>query len=236
MHGKARIVVDERERQSGVAEKLSTLGTIVDFKQLDVGDYIVATDCAIERKSVQDLIKSIYDGRLFIQCSQLSAHYNRPILVLEGSTDSIERLVDNPMVFYGALASIALDFRIPIIHTTSVNHTAEVLVALANRVIKNGKTGPLLMKVKKGNQTQIQQLTILTSLPGVGNKLAVRLLKKFKTPIKALNASTAELASIEGMGYTRAAKIRKVLDTHDTDKKGICQTALDGYDVDNNNT
>lgn len=232
MKGKVRIVADERERQSGVPDELSRLNVQVDYKQLDVGDYIVAPDSAVERKSIRDLMNSIYDGRLFTQCSELVTHYSKPILIVEGSTDSLEKVTNNPMVFYGALASLALDFRLSIIHTSSAENTAKALAALASRILKDDKAGPLLKKIKKGNPVHIQQLSILASLPGVGNKLAVRLLKKFKTPMKALNASTAELARVEGMGYARASKLRKILDTIQADEKGESQTALDGYDGD----
>lgn len=228
MKENARIVVDERERQSGIPDELVKLKAVIDFAQLEVGDYIVAPDSAVERKSIRDLVKSIYDGRLFSQCSELVAHYAKPVLIIEGSNDMFEEVVDNPMVIYGALASVALDFRIAVIHTPSVSHTARALVAMAGRASK-GKPGPLLRKVKKSNPVQIQQLSILASLPGVGDKLAKRLLLKFKTPIKALNASTAELARVEGMGYARASKLRKVLDQMQVDSKGE-QTALDGYD------
>ena len=226
---KVRIVVDERERQSSIPDELFKLKTVVDFAQLEVGDYIVAPDSAVERKSIRDLVKSIYDGRLFAQCSELVTHYAKPVLIVEGSNDMFESVVDNPMVIYGALASVALDFRIAIIHTPSASHTAKALIAMANRALKE-KRGPLLQKVKKSNPVQLQQLSILASLPGVGDKLAMRLLAKFKTPIKALNASTAELARVEGMGYARASKLRKVLDQIRVDSKGE-QTALDGYDA-----
>ena len=232
MKGKARIVADERERQSGVPDELARLNVQVDYKQLDVGDYIVAPDSAVERKSIRDLMNSIYDGRLFTQCSELVTHYSKPILIVEGSTDSLEKVTNNPMVFYGALASLALDFRLSIIHTSSAENTAKALAALASRILKDYKTGPLLKKIKKSNPVHIQQLSILASLPGVGDKLAVRLLKKFKTPIKTLNASTAELARVEGMGYARASKLRKILDAIHADEKGESQTALDGYDGD----
>lgn len=224
-----RIVVDERERQSGVPDELTRLKAMVDFAQLEVGDYIVATDSAIERKSVRDLVKSIYDGRLFTQCSELVTHYAKPVLVVEGSNEVFERIVDNPMVIYGALASVALDFRIAVIHTPSASHTAKALIAMANRALKE-KRGPLLQKVRKGNHLKVQQLSILASLPGVGDKLAVRMLEKFKTPIKVLSASTAELARVEGMGYARALKLRKVLDNIQVDNAGE-QTALDGYET-----
>ena len=224
-----RIVADERERQSGIPDELINLKAVVDFAQLQVGDYIVASDSAVERKSIRDLVQSIYDGRLFAQCSELVTHYAKPVLIVEGSNEMFERSIDNPMVIYGALASVALDFRIAIIHTPSASHTAKALIAMANRTLKE-KQGPLLRKVKKSNPVRMQQLSILASLPGVGDKLAVRLLTKFKTPMKVLNASTAELARVEGMGLARATRARKVLDQVQVDSKNE-QTALDGYET-----
>ncbi|MFY3740122.1 MAG: DNA excision repair protein ERCC-4 [Candidatus Nitrosomirales archaeon] len=224
-----RIVADERERQSGIPDELVNLKAVVDFAQLQVGDYIVASDSAVERKSIRDLVQSIYDGRLFTQCSELVTHYAKPVLIVEGSNEMFERVIDNPMVIYGALASVALDFRIAIIHTPSASHTAKALIAMANRALKE-KSGPLLRKVKKSNPLKMQQLSILASLPGVGDKLAVRLLTKFKTPLKVLNASTAELSRVEGMGLARATKLRKVLDQVQVDSKNE-QTALDGYET-----
>lgn len=226
---RVRIVVDERERQSGIPDELAKLKAMVDFAQLKVGDYIVAPDSAVERKSIRDFVKSIYDGRLFAQCSELVTHYAKPVLIVEGCNDAFERLVDSPMVIYGALASVALDFRIAVIHTPSASHTARALIAMASRTLKE-KQGPLLRKVRKSNPVKIQQLSILASLPGVGDKLATRMLEKFQTPMKALSASTAELARVEGMGYARASRLRKVLDHVQVDSKGK-QTALDGYDT-----
>ena len=89
----ARIVVDERERRSGIPDLLRQAGAIIDFAQLKVGDYVVSPKTAIERKTIQDLLNSIYDGRLFVQCSQLNEHYAKPVLIVEGN---IVDLMDIP--------------------------------------------------------------------------------------------------------------------------------------------
>jgi DNA excision repair protein ERCC-4 len=72
--------------------------------------------------------------------------------------------------------------------------------------------GPLLRKIKKSKQEYLQQLSVLSSLPGVGSKLGARMLEEFNTPKRALNASVAELAKIPGFGRMRAQKVREVLD------------------------
>ena len=80
---RVRIVVDERERKSGIPDLLRRAGAIIDFA-LKVGDYVISPETAIERKT-QDLLNSIYDGRLFIQCSRLNEHYVKPVLIVEGN-------------------------------------------------------------------------------------------------------------------------------------------------------
>jgi DNA excision repair protein ERCC-4 len=64
----------------------------------------------------------------------------------------------------------------------------------------------------------------------VGEKLAVRMLKKFRTPIRALNASAAELATIQGFGLARAERLRKILDTSDGAKQVMQRTLFDNED------
>jgi DNA excision repair protein ERCC-4 len=220
-----RIVVDEREKNSGIPELLKNAGAIIDFAQLKVGDYVVSPETAVERKTVRDLVSSIYDGRLFVQCSDLVAHYQKPLLVVQGNiaelaeipedTDrDVKKLAERMPLAYDALATVATEFRIPIIHTPTAEQTAQLLVTLVNKSLREGKaTGPLLKKIKKENPVYIQQLSVLSSVPGVGDKLAARMLEKFHTPKRALNASAAELATIPGFGLARAERVRRILDS-----------------------
>jgi DNA excision repair protein ERCC-4 len=238
-----RIVVDERERNSNIPELLRNAGAVIDFTQLKVGDYVVSSETAVERKTVRDLISSIYDGRLFLQCSDLVKHYQKPLLVVQGNIAELAEAPEDmgdmdtklhaermPLA-YDALITVATEFRIPIIHTPSAEQTAQLLVTLVNRSLSEGKaTGPLLRKIKKENPIYIQQLSVLASLPGVGEKLAARMLKKFHTPIRALNASAAELATIPGFGLTRAERVRKILNTPDNVKQLLQRTLFDNQE------
>jgi DNA excision repair protein ERCC-4 len=239
-----RIVVDERERSSNIPELLKNAGAVIDFTQLKVGDYVVSSETAVERKTVRDLISSIYDGRLFVQCSDLVRFYQKPLLVVQGNIadlaqtsedmedpDDIKLHTERMSLAYDALITVAMEFRIPIIHTPSAEQTAQLLVTLVNRSLQEAKaTGPLLRKIKKENPIQIQQLSVLASLPGVGEKLAARMLKKFHTPIRALNASAAELATIPGFGLARAERVRKVLNTSNNVKQVVQSTLFDNQD------
>ena len=218
-----RIVVDEREKSSRIPTLLRQAGAAIDFAQLQVGDYVVSSETAVERKTVHDLLTSIYDGRLLVQCSQLLEHYAKPVMVIEGNIlnlaesrdydDNLRISRERIHLVYLAMAKIALDFRIPMISAPSSEFTAHLLVTMVNKSLEEGKSkGPLLKRIKKTNPVLLQQLSILSSLPGIGDKLALRMLERFLTPQRALTASAAELARIPGFGSARAIKVRKILD------------------------
>ncbi|HKC78834.1 MAG TPA: ERCC4 domain-containing protein [Nitrosopumilaceae archaeon] len=219
-----RIIVDEREKKSGIPDLLRAVGVNIELKNLSVGDYIVAPETIIERKSIQDFISSVFDGRLFDQCNRLKEHFEHPVILMEGNVDQIEELTENPLVFYGAISSVILDFKIPIIPTPNASHTAKLLIAMCTR--QENKKGPFLKKIKKSDNLQKQQLSVLCSLPGVGEKLATRMLERFGSPTNTLKASYTELSKIKGMGESRAQKIRKMLDAENKSKEKIDQKTL----------
>lgn len=217
-----RIVVDERERRSRIPGLLRQAGAVTDFAHLKVGDYVISAETAIERKTINDLLNSVYNGRLLVQCSELVQHYTKPVIIIEGnilnlSDGAVEGIIDDNERIYlisETLAKVALDFRIPIINAPYAEYTSQLLVAMVNKALKEGTNkGPLLKRIKKTNPVQIQQLLILSSLPGIGDKLAVRMLERFLTPQRALTASAAELSRIPGFGTARALKVRKILDS-----------------------
>ena len=221
---KLRIVVDEREKKSGIPDILKGIGINLEIKTLPVGDYIVAPETVVERKTISDLVSSVFDGRLFDQCSRLKEHYQFPILLIEGDIDEIEKLIENPFVFYGAISSIAIDFKIPVIPTPNASHTSKLLIAMCSR--KNTIGGPFIKKIRKSNNLRKQQLSMLCSLPGVGEKTAIRMLEKFGTPLKVLSSSVTELSKISGLGEARAKNIKKILKAQSKHLKKVNQKTL----------
>jgi DNA excision repair protein ERCC-4 len=219
-----RMVVDERERKSGIPDLLKQIGIKVEMMNLPVGDYIVASETVVERKSVSDFISSVFDGRLFDQCNRLKEHFEHPAIIIEGNVDEIDKITENPLVFYGAMSSVVLDFKIPVIPTPNASHTAKLLISMCAR--QGTVKGPFLKKIRKSGDLQQQQLSILSSLPGVGEKLASRMLEKYGSPSSSLNASSLELSKINGMGESRAQKIRKILDAESKNAKKTDQKTL----------
>jgi len=209
-----RVVADERERKSGVPEKLSKLDVRVYFSQLAVGDYVVTPEIAAERKSLRDFVSSVYDGRLFSQASSLSTAFKKPYIIVEGDITQLGGLVKNTSSYYGAVASVTLAYDLRLLHTANPDETAAALAAL----VRNSRARPLppglVQAPPKSKDEAQQQLYLVSSLPGVGMKLARRMLNRHGTPRRVMALTEAQLAMVPGLGPKRASKIVHVLDTN----------------------
>lgn len=205
------IYVDHREAKSGVTRELSKLNVEIETTTLSVADYQVSQELAVERKSTQDFVKSVIDKRLYKQAKELVENFKKPLIILEGENLYASGL--HPNAIRGALASLAVDFGIPIIPTRSPEDTGAMLYRLALREQKdNSKEIGLRTEKKPLNQWE-QQLYIIESLPNVGPVTARKLLEEFMTVKNVINASKDDLKKIDGIGDKIAQKIRDVVDS-----------------------
>jgi len=205
-----RIVVDERERSSQVVVELSNLGASLQFDTIEVGDYILSEDIAVERKTSKDFASSIVDGRLFEQAKQLKDTFLSPVLLLEGS-DLLTESGLHPNALRGALISIMFDYGIPILQVPTPQEAAMYLFRIAQREQVEHKRFPRVREARKPLSIKESQLYLLSGLPHVEKTTAGKLLKKFGSPLKVFNKSAAELMEVEGIGKIKANKIREVL-------------------------
>ncbi len=67
--GKPIIIVDSRELGSPTTRELSKHEILITQETLSIGDFIISDRTAIERKTAEDFVASIIDGRLFEQIS-----------------------------------------------------------------------------------------------------------------------------------------------------------------------
>jgi DNA excision repair protein ERCC-4 len=212
----SRVVADEREKAGGVPEELAKLNVRVYFSRLPVADYILSPEIAVERKSVRDLVSSVYDSRLFYQAARISASYAKPYLLIEGDSMEVEHLTKNMKSFYGAIANVTLAYGLRVIYTANVKETAMAIAEL----LSHARAKPLSVVPSadppKAKSVPQQQLYLVSSIPGVGRKLAERLLRKYGTPRRVMSLTAGELALTQGIGWKRAEKIKEMLDTRFT--------------------
>jgi len=213
--GTLTVIVDYREKSSRVPEALELLGVKVFYRNLTVGDYILSEVHAVERKTVRDFVSSLYSGRLFDQALRLTEAYIEPILIVEGNLQEALETVENPRAIWGAIASLSLKHRkFHIFFTGDEGQTAELIYALARQASTRPRhLGPVVKQRKKLGSLGEAQLAVVCSLPGVGPKLAERLLKTFKTVRRVYTASARELTLVEGLSLQKAEVIARLLDS-----------------------
>ena len=205
------IYVDQREFSSGIDKKLEELNAEVRKKQLEVGDYVASNRTAIERKTKKDFINSIIDKRLFEQAENLKKSFTHPIIIIEGNNNHLKNRRIHPNALRGAIASIALEYEIPILHTDNKNETASLIYRIAYREQIKEKRNVRVKGKKTPKMIPEQQLNLVQSIPGIGPELAESLLEEFKTIEEIVKASKTQLKKVEGVGEKKAKEIRKLL-------------------------
>jgi len=224
----ARVVADERERASGVPEELSRLNVRVYFSRLPVADYVLNPELAVERKSVRDLVSSVYDSRLFYQAAKLSAAYAKPFLLVEGDSKEVESLAKNLKSFYGAIANVTLAYGLRVLYTANPKETATAIAEL----LSHARAKPLARMPSelppKAKSIPQQQLYLVSAMPGIGRKLAEKLLSKYGTPRRVMGLTAGELAMTQGIGWKKAERIKNMMDaTFTKHQQGAAQARLE---------
>ncbi len=206
------VYVDARERNSSVTKELNDLGVITKIKQLEVGDFVLTDDIVIERKTVEDFLQSIIDGRLYNQLNKMASNHASPLVLIEGNQDELFTLRNiHKNAIIGTLTTIALSYRVPIIFTKDERDTAEYIFVTAKREQLKSGSDIRLRVGRKGLTLQEQQRFIVESLPSVGPTLAISLLEKFGSIKSIANATAKELEEIENLGPKKAKQIVNVL-------------------------
>ena len=204
------IQIDHRERNTGILELLRDKNVVVEEGNLIIGDYIINGHITVERKTAKDFILSIIDGRLFSQALRLKKYTETHLIVVEG-TDLFRTGYDiHPEAIKGAIVSLSVSWQIPLIFSKSTNGTAEILHIAS---LQDAKYHDELLKRmgRKPKRIQTRRLHILQGLPGIGPKIAKKMLEHFGSIETVITASEEALANVEGIGKKKAVKIREIV-------------------------
>ncbi len=203
------IYADHRELGSKVAMILKKHCDLRE-QQLEVADYILSDRVACERKTARDFVTSIMDQRLFSQLSNMK-QFPSPLLLLEGDEVFDTGINMHPNAIRGALASIIVDYSIPIIWTKTPLESAQMLYTIAKREQMQEKRS-IAIRGKRPTKSENQEQEFLVSgLPGISSIKAKNILKYFGTPEKLFAANEKQLQQVEGIGEGMAKRIRKLL-------------------------
>ncbi len=199
------IYVDTRE-EPALIEEIKKRGCIPKMVMLDIGDYIVSDRAMVERKTRTDFENSIIDGRLFDQALRVTQVYERVVYVIEGPSFS-DRINRNALM--AAVSSLILNFNISMFFTRDISASAELICALAKKEQLESSRTVLIKKPIKTNDPNMQVLYSASSIPFIGEKIAMKLLERFGTLQRLFAATEQELMEVEGVGKKRAREMAK---------------------------
>ena len=199
------IFVDYREEK--IAILMERMGCKIVKMNLTVGDFVI-DDVGIERKSFDDFISSIIDGRIFEQAESLSSSFKKPIFIIEGF-GFIERIHESS--FYAAIACLISKYNVTLLRTKNEEETAKLIYWIAKKEFENSNKVGYKIREKKVSTRSIQE-RILAAFPGISTVLSRRILKRFGNLKRFFNASEKELMEVDGIGEKSARRIRKIIE------------------------
>jgi Fanconi anemia group M protein len=206
-----KIKMDLREDDSQIGDILMKKYNIpVEKVMLPTGDYVIDDEIVVERKTSRDFVQSIIDGRLFKQSQKMNKFFDLALFIIEEENLYTCGIDIHPHAVKGALVSVAIRWRIPILFTKDREETASLLwlIATQQHEVKKELTFRHGYRPKTYRK---RQLYILQGLPQVGPKLSDRLLNHFGSVEKVFTAKEEELVKVNNLGKKKAEKIRMLL-------------------------
>lgn len=208
------IFVDSREMRSAVVKALEAKNVKMDFRALPVGDYVLSDRVCIERKTADDFLNTLFDPSrgLFEQIIAMKREYLRPMLIIEGEGLYTKRRI-SPEAIHGIIASMMVDYGIPVLFTASEEDTASYIYTIARREQLDRKR-TVNPHARKSSQTLSERQEYLVSaISEVGPVIARNLLGHFGSVKNIAEASVDELQAVDKVGPKTAARIREIMDS-----------------------
>ena len=198
-----KIIIDDRELVSKVAEHLSSAGAIIHIKRLLQGDYKIGDRILVERKTSRDFVDSLIDRDLLDQLREMARACPKPVLVIEGGDIYAQRDI-HPNAIRGALAAISVSMGIAIFHTRDAGDTADLFLVLARREEENGYKERGSGQKEAYESLATAQEAIISAFPDLGPKYARALLTTFGSLKAILDAEKEDLLQVPGIGAKKA--------------------------------
>lgn len=206
------IIIDHREHADVVMTcLLEQYDFAVSVEHLKLGDYSIAGNTVIERKTTRDFCLSIIDGRLFKQAWSLANYRGTAIMIVEGLSYITDHEIDITInAVKGALITLAHTFSLPLLRTRNQQDSAWHLNQLYQQQQHIGEgTRPIHGYTPKTLSSRKSHL--LRALPGIGPKTAKSLLDEFGSVTNIVTASESDLLKIYGLGPKTVKQIQDVL-------------------------
>ena len=227
-----KIIVDTREhgphgltstRKSRAQEYYSAKGYDCEIRQLEFGDYLFNNQVVFEYKLIDDLMKSITNGRLFDECVNQTVTYPYSYLIVEGNLqdyilDSWESYIVRKQYMFdynkfikstyaryeGAIRRVQTIC--PVIYAASESVAFQEMLLQAQKCCESKVYGS---EVKNLVKSASAVDSVLCSVKVVSDKKA-KLIKetlKIKRLHDLINCSVKDFSSVRGIGEKTSVNI-----------------------------
>lgn len=204
------IVVDDREELDRTANLLTKYpGVTVERKDLEGGDFIVAPNVIVLRKTPHNLMLSVKQKRLFEQIGLLQTGYEECIILVEGNP--YEHDLDMPdSAVDGTLSYMSLLSGSKLICSPDNDKTIGLLWRMSLH-LTHGLGYEVNVREGKPADPTLNAKYLLQGLPKVNGEIANKLLKHFGSPLAVFNASLEDLKLVENIPVNIVETIYKTL-------------------------
>lgn len=241
MSEKLNILIDSRESNlynDIINRDLDIYTNKIEFNKnnIDIGDINIKyrdIEYIFERKTINDLISSIHDGRYREQKARMIDNYDnkRITYIIEGDDILSSKTYNKSKVLQSTYLNILFRDNIRLVFTKNVNETATLILSLSIKIIENPENFNNIsnnnttytdhLKLKKKKIENIDEKTCylmqLSQIPYISNTIAKNISNIYPSMtslILALNEvddKNKELCKIEGIGKEKASYIIKYL-------------------------
>ena len=208
-----KIIIDDREKDKERIQMIKNgFITPVIMERLDVGDLVIEqqgypTIC-IENKTWQDFISSYRNGQLYKEVTAMKQKYDYSFVIVYDNGKWNKGYVNqNANEKFGNIASVILQHRCYLIQCDNSNEYIPCVKALIRNIKKADK--PLSAPDVLPNDSN-DMIRVLCGIPGVGRKMARKLLDEFGTPGQVFKADDDALNSIPRIQKKTKEAIRRM--------------------------
>lgn len=165
----------------------------------------------VERKTIEDFIASIFDGRVFKQIYKMVHSFEFPFIFVSGSMLKIKSK-SNIRSLLTTCTDFQVRYNIKIIFLPNDDLLVYYFVMLAYKYHKDKTQGltPFYKLFRPSLTNEDQEILTLMGMHNIGVKTAKLLLKEFGCIKNIFNASIEDLKEVKGIGNVMATRIYNV--------------------------
>lgn len=208
-----RIYVDYREDDDRILFlKKDEFFSQITVKKLDVGDILIQRDnhddIVIEIKTLQDWTNSMNNKQLEKEANQMKDHNVRAIVVYDdGKLNTWYTKLPGTARNYMKHAEMEYRWHIPVFFCDNAIKMVEAIKAIIKVCNKEHEPLPYPIVVKTNKD---EMKAVLLNIPGVGDKMADKLLDTFGTPGGVFKASSEELNTVKRLQEKSKKAIKRM--------------------------